>query len=94
MKTVANIADIFPKHLFWDVDYKKIDVNADKDFIIPRALFATTEQTFDQDIVRLEKLYSHHQIVFELKQTKERISNQVCLWVARRYHVKQFTRFK
>lgn len=66
---VANIADIFPKHLFWDVDYKMLDVNADKDFIIPRALFATTEQTFDQE------------------------SNQVCIQVARRYHVKRFTRF-
>lgn len=94
MRAVANISDIFPKYLFWDVEYKNIDVEADKDFIIPRALFATTEQTFDQDIARLEKLYSRNQIVQELKRTKERISNQVCKLVARRYHIRQFTRFK
>lgn len=94
VSTVKNISQLLPKHLFWDVDSSKLDIEADKDFIIPRALFATTESTFDRDIEVLERLYSKQQIVFELSNTKERVSNNVCEMVARRYHVKQLLRFK
>lgn len=94
MKALANIADIFPKVLFWDVNPALLDVQADKDLIIPRALFMTTEQTFAEDISKLENLYHKDEIVEELKNTKERISNKVCLMVAERYHVEKFLRFK
>ncbi|WP_245977471.1 hypothetical protein [Albibacterium indicum] len=63
-------------------------------FIIPRALIATTAETFAEDIQPLEKLYSKMQIVRELKKTKERISNEVCKLVARRYHVRQLLRYQ
>lgn len=75
------------------MDASKLDVKADKDIIIPRALFATTESSFETDISRLETLYSHKQIVRELKNTRERISNQVCHLVAARYHIASFSRF-
>ena len=88
-----NISKIFPKHLFWDVDMTRLDLEKDKDLIIPRALFATTTETFQSDILKLEALYPKTQILQELKKTKERISNQVCTLVARRYHVKNFARF-
>jgi hypothetical protein len=88
-----NISKIFPKHLFWDVDMTCLDLEKDKDLIIPRALFATTTETFQSDILKLESLYPKTQILQELKTTKERISNQVCTLVARRYHVKNFARF-
>ena len=44
--------------------------------------------------VIIEELYSRTQIVKELQKTKERISNEVCKLVARRYHVKQFLRYQ
>ena len=55
---------------------------------------ATTEETFVKDIQPLEQLYSKMQIVRELRKTKERISNEVCKLVARRYHVRQFLRYQ
>ena len=87
MKPTANIAEIFPKHLFWDMDHSKLDIKKDKDIIIPRALYATTPESFLSDILKLESLYTNNQIVTELKSTKEHVSNQVCLMVADRYHI-------
>ena len=94
MDKQQNIASIFPKHLFWDVDMSKLDLQKDKDLIIPRALFATTESTFSRDITRLESLYSQEEILTVLKTTKELISNNVCKWVADRYAGNGFERFK
>lgn len=88
-----NIAAIFPKYLFWDMDYSKLSLKRDKDIIIPRALFASTRDTFVTDIERLENLYPTDEILSTLKSTKERISNNVCDLVAKRYHTKKFSRF-
>ena len=93
MNKSVNIASIFPKYLFWDMDHSKLNVSADRDIIIPRALYATTVDTFEEDIVKLEQLYSKPQIVKYLKITKELISNKICLLVAERYKVKPFVRF-
>ena len=93
MNKSVNIASIFPKYLFWDMDHSKLNVSADRDIIIPRALYATTADTFEEDIVKLEQLYSKPQIVKYLKITKELISNKICLLVAERYKVKPFVRF-
>lgn len=90
MKSVDNIAEIFPEELFWDVNMSQLDIQEDKDLIIPRALYATTESTFPEDISRLEQLYNHSEIVKELKSTKERISNEVCTMVAQRYHIDRY----
>jgi hypothetical protein len=94
VKQSVNIATIFPKHLFWDMDYSKLNLSRDKDIIIPRALFATNEESFETDIVKLESLYSAKDIVKYLKITKELISNKVCEMVAKRYCVSTFARFK
>lgn len=94
MSVIKDISQVLPKYLFWDVDPKNLDIQDDRDFIIPRALIATTAETFANDIQPLEKLYSKTQIVKELRRTKERISNEVCKLVARRYHVKQFLRYQ
>ena len=94
MKQSVNIATIFPKHLFWDMDHSKLNIYKDKDIIIPRALFATNQETFETDIQKLEELYSKTIILKYLKTTKERISNEVCEMVAKRYNVPTFARFK
>jgi hypothetical protein len=93
VKTTVNIATIFPKHLFWDMDHSKLNLARDKDIIIPRALFATTSETFETDILKLEALYSTKDIVKYLKLTTENISNKVCLSVCKRYNIEPFLRF-
>jgi hypothetical protein len=93
MNRRQNIANIFPKHLFWDVDLNRLNPQRDKNLIIPRALFATTEATFANDISRLEKIYPKNEILKTLRNTKERVSNTVCELVAKRYHTKSFARF-
>jgi len=89
----VHIDELFPKHLFWDVDMSCLDIDNDCVLIIPRALMATTPLTFTNDIAKLEVIYPKSVIARELKTTKERVSNQVCRLVARSYHVKQFARF-
>ncbi len=88
-----KITTIFPKHLFWDMDYSKLSLRKDKDIIIPRALFASTRGTFVTDIERLENLYSTNEILDTLKSTRERLSNNVCELVAKRYSTQKFSRF-
>ena len=75
------------------MDHRKLDLQKDKDIIIPRALYVSNAETFEKDISLLETLYSHEQIAQELQNTKESISNNVCLWVAERYHIQPFARF-
>jgi uncharacterized protein YllA (UPF0747 family) len=76
------------------MDLNTLCLSKDKDIIIPRALFATTQETFATDIAHLEQFYSKTQILKHLKTTKERISNEVCTLVAIRYNVRVFARFK
>ena len=94
MKSHKIISTLFPKHLFWDVDTRKLDVQRDSELIIPRALYMTNEESFPQDIARLEQLYTPTQIIDKLKNTKEKISNNVCKMVAKRYSTSPFSRFK
>lgn len=93
MNKSVNIATIFPKHLFWDMDPNKLNLSRDKSIIIPRALFSTTPETFETDNKKLEALYSGKDIVKYLKLTTENISNKVCLSVSKRYNIKPFLRF-
>lgn len=94
MKKQVDITSIFPKHLFWDMDYSKLNIDKDKDIIIPRALYATTPETFEKDMQILESVYSREDIVEFLKNTKELITNSVCEMVAKRYNIAVFYRFK
>lgn len=94
MKSSINIANIFPKHLFWDVDHHSLDVQRDKDLIIPRAMYATNKTSFEADIKLVENLYSREDITYHLKNTKELISNEVCSMVANRYNIEPFYRFQ
>lgn len=93
MKAHINIAERFPKHLFWDMDASRLSVKRDKTIIIPRALFATTQESFETDIKKLESLYSKKDVLIVLKATKEHISNEVCTLIAKRYHAEPFLRY-
>ena len=93
LKARKDITKIFPKHLFWDMDYSKLSIKRDKDIIIPRALYATNKDTFTKDIATLESLYTKQEILSCLKNTKERISNKTCVLVAEEYNVAPFYRY-
>jgi hypothetical protein len=94
MTKQPNISAFFPKHLFWDIDMSTLSIETDKDLIISRAFYATTEDTFEQEISILENFYSKEDIIQTLQETKERISNQVCLLVSQKYAIEPFLRFK
>jgi hypothetical protein len=94
MNNTKNILPFLPKHLFWDFDIERISIDRDKSIIIPRLIFSSTESTFDADIAILEKFYSQDEIIQTLRSTKERISNRVCLFVANKYAIEPFKRFK
>ena len=92
MDRKIDISKLFPNYAFLDMDSSKLSLKRDKD-IIPRALYATTKETFPNDIKVLKAYYSKKEIVAVLKHTKENISNQVCEWVSKRYDVKPFYRY-
>ena len=94
MKQKVNISTIFPKYLFWDMEYSNLNLEEDKDIIIPRAMYVTTAESFEKDILRLESIYSKKEILHYLKTTKELISNDVCQLVSKRYNTAPFLRFK
>jgi hypothetical protein len=94
MKTKVNIAEIAPKHVFWDMDVSKLSAKEDKALIIPRLLLATNEQTFSNDISLVERVYNPKEIYTVLKSTKARISNNVCRMVSKRYNQPTFLRYK
>ena len=94
MKTEVNIANIAPKHLFWDMDMSKLSTKKDKALIIPRFFVATTKESFIKDITLVESIYSTNEIYSVLKNTKERIGNNVCRMVAQRYNKPLFLRYK
>lgn len=93
VKKQIKIASIFPKYLFWDMDYEKMNYQRDMDIIIPRALYMTNKNSFDNDIKKLENIYTSSQIIKHLKTTKEFISNEICEMVALRYSIPTFYRF-
>ncbi|RYM33287.1 hypothetical protein ERX46_10095 [Brumimicrobium glaciale] len=72
----------------------KLSIERDKNIIIPRALFQSKKLTFDKDIENLEHFYSSNEILECLQNTKERISNEVCLLVASKYNAPPFYRYK
>lgn len=76
------------------MDYHKLHSEKDKDIIIPRAMYATTADSFEDDIQKLERIYSEKDILNYLKNTKEIISNEVCALVSKRYNTKSFSRFR
>lgn len=76
------------------MDYNRLIPQRDKDIIIPRAMYATTSDSFEEDIQRLETLYTKEDILNYLKNTKELISNEVCDLVSKRYKAASFARFR
>ena len=75
------------------MDTNRLSIKRDKNIIIPRALYSTTRESFEQDIEGLEEYYSRKDILQVLRLTKENISNQVCELISKRYNAKPFYRY-
>ncbi len=75
------------------MDTNRLSIKRDKNIIIPRALYSTTRESFEQDIEVLEEYYSRKDILQVLRLTKENISNQVCELISKRYNAKPFYRY-
>ncbi|MBI1781651.1 MAG: hypothetical protein HYR66_09820 [Sphingobacteriales bacterium] len=75
------------------MDYETLDLQNDRDIIIPRALYMTNKNSFEKDITKLEKIYTSAEIIEQLKKTKELLSNEVLELVALRYSIPIFYRF-
>lgn len=88
-----NISEIFPKQAFWDMDCSRLSIERDKAIIIPRVLMTTNEASFYKDIALVESFYNTNEIYSILKDTKERISNNVCRLVSKRYNKPSFSRY-
>jgi hypothetical protein len=76
------------------MDSSRLSLKKDKAIIIPRVLMTTNEASFSKDIIALESVYNANEIYSVLKDTKERISNNVCRMVASRYKKPTFLRHK
>lgn len=94
LNTTVHISSIAQKHSFWDMNINKLSLQKDKQLIIPRVLMSTNEQTFQKDITSLERAYAPQEIYTVLKNTKERISNELCKMIAQRYKKPTFLRYK
>jgi site-specific recombinase XerD len=75
------------------MDTNRLSIKRDKNIIIPRALYSTTKESFEQDIKVLEEYYCREDILQVLRLTKENISNQVCELISQRYNTKPFYRY-
>ncbi|TXD49220.1 DUF6922 domain-containing protein [Polaribacter sp. IC073] len=94
MAKAINISEVFPKQAFWDMDCSRLSIERDKAIIIPRVLMTTNEASFSKDIAIVESVYNTNEIYSTLKETKERISNNVCRMVSKRYKKPTFLRYK
>ena len=54
---------------------------------------STNAATFSKDIALVETVYNTNEIYSVLKDTKERISNNICRMVANRYNKPTFLRY-
>lgn len=75
------------------MDSSKLSPQKDKAIIIPRVLMTTNEDTFSKVIELVESVYNTNEIYTTLKDTKERISNNVCRLVSKRYNKPAFLRY-
>ncbi len=88
-----SVADVFPKHHFWEYKIDMLDFKKDKELIIPRALYFSDKESFNRDVEKLETIYSKKEIVRCINNTREAISNEVCELIAIRYNANVKLRF-
>lgn len=89
-----QVSAVFPKYLFWEYNINSLNFDEDEAIIIPRSLYFTTKDSFQSDIEKLEKFYAKKTIAENLKNTKELISDEVCILVANRYQIPIFSIFE
>lgn len=93
-RPIKHISEYYGKQHFWDVRTELLEIDRDKAFIIPRALFYTSKETFEEDIEKLERIYLKEDILYFIQNTTEMIGNDVSIGVAKRYNAPVILRWK
>lgn len=81
----SNISNIFPKHLFWDVDMNSIFLDEDAAFIIGRTLSKCSN---NDDLLLLESIYEIGEIKF-YAQKHDIFGNERIEFLCKRYDLKK-----
>lgn len=86
MKISSLDLNNLPSVFFWDIDINLISVEEDYGVIISRVLMFTNEEYFENNISILENSYGKAKIINVIKNTKERISDDICTLAAIKYN--------
>ncbi len=89
LKRQPDFSKFFFKRYFWDTDMSRLHLEWDKDFIIVRGLLGN-EDSFEENISKLERFYSKNDIVQALRTTGELIDEKACFRLANRYGLEKF----
>lgn len=83
-----KLSDIFPKHVFWDVELDNFSLKnwEDRSFIIQRVLKMSYLQ--DDLLVKLENLFPIEEIKYYAKGSKEIMGNERIEKLSSRYNLK------
>lgn len=77
MFTNKHILNHFPPHIFWDAQAEKLDIEANAQYIIEKAMISCADfMDFNEAIEKLEKLYSKKELKYTIITSKEFISKQ------------------
>lgn len=70
-----HILDYFPSYIFWDAQAKKLDIEANSQYIIEKVMMSCADQSdFNNAVTKLEKFYSKDRMKHTISDSKEFIS--------------------
>lgn len=93
MKIVSLDLTNIPSVIFWDMDIRKLSIRRDYKIIISRILMFTNKTYFENNISILESYFKPSEIIKVIKETNERISDEVCALLSEKYNVTIFSKF-
>ncbi|WP_373283991.1 DUF6922 domain-containing protein [Psychroflexus planctonicus] len=93
MNLTKNILRNIPNYYFWDLDVSKLDIQKDCHVIISRILMFSDYSNYNKNILFLEDLYCKETIQRVLSNTFERIPDDICQLLAKRYHIRVKSKF-
>lgn len=86
MKISSLDLNNLPSVFFWDIDINMISIENDYGVIISRVLMFTNEEFFENNISVLEDSYGKTKVINVIKNTKERISDDICTLASIKYN--------
>lgn len=87
MKKTVNILEKIPNYVFWDLDVTKLNIQKDSDVVISRILMFSDFSNYSDNILFLESLYTEETIKSVIIASTERISDEICSLISKRYNL-------